>query len=299
MKLITKTKMELHSDAVSVVREKIFGISFIYNSHDSFFENFDVSLDDMRRIILEHFVYTHTINDVCRETGYSQKTISRIYRCLRRIIELDLNYRNELFQLGTDVHSEEVLNREVEVKEDEDMIEEEGKLYLSSPVVEADETLIGHFTQGESVIEKQTWVFGIYDRKLKLGRCWLVPDRTADTLCQLLQKNVQTSQFFKTRVYTDYMRSYLRCEQLNYNHCRVNHSNTWGFNTYTTNHIENYWNELKYTGLFSSGLYSLKLDYINSVLAEAQFRVLFRKPDFRNELIEAIKRWYTMIDYDY
>ena len=52
------------------------------------------------------------------------------------------------------------------------------------PVFEIDESLFTH------IDGSQVWVFGIITRVTREARCWVVRDRSADTLLPLIQENI-------------------------------------------------------------------------------------------------------------
>jgi len=76
------------------------------------------------------------------------------------------------------------------------------------PVFEIDESLFSH------VDGQQIWVFGIITRITNESRCWVVPDRSAQTLIPIIQEHLPPGSI----VYSDGWASYRFLSTLGYQH---------------------------------------------------------------------------------
>jgi hypothetical protein len=131
-------------------------------------------------------------------------------------------------------------------------------------VVEIDETKIfrrknhqGRLAVGE---EKSEWVFGGICRETKQTFFRIVPDRSEDTLVQVLLTNVYTG----TTIMSDCWRGYQNLTKYGFRHATVNHSENFlnpDDESVHTQTIERAWRGLK-ENIPKSSRYDVRLSYL-------------------------------------
>jgi len=189
---------------------------------DTIFQGSHLSLMELTRIYFHYFLRGISIKICARELALTKKTVGKLYSKLRSAIS---QYVTEFMQV-------EFMGEE---PQDGPNVTEEH----AYPVVECDESLFSHITQNG--VREQVWVFGLYDRGSDECRLFVVPDRTADTLENLILENVAPD----TVIYTDRWEGYRNLNNLNYIHRVVQHNRGFGRGLDTTNGIESIWSQIK------------------------------------------------------
>lgn len=112
-------------------------------------------------------------------------------------------------------------------------------------VVEIDETALGRkrkYNRGAFRGSGLKWVFGLIDRQTKKCHLQLVPNRTRDTLFDIIQNNVLRD----TIIHSDEAPVYATLRREGYEHYTVKHKESYVAPDGThTNCIENFWTHLK------------------------------------------------------
>lgn len=128
--------------------------------------------------------------------------------------------------------------------------------------------------------------------------------RREQDILPVIQHFVATDPEHPTIVYSDHWGAYNHLDQHNYEHRRVNdflikhvfikkiknHSRSFGFGTFTTNNIENYWSRLKRLPRFMQSIRGDLADAQNFINVSA-WRIIINhmtKQQRQQELIDAI-----------
>ena len=120
-----------------------------------------------------------------------------------------MDFLYDSVDLGSSWIIEELKNpHEEALKIDLSVEELDNKSFLNSPACEVDESLLSHLVEGEDMTSRQQWVLGIWDRSLKFAKVFIVPDRSAETLIPIINRNVRNDMGNSTRIYSDYWGAY-------------------------------------------------------------------------------------------
>jgi transposase-like protein len=224
---------------------------YIFNCHvcdakssirrNTLFEGSHLSLMELTRIYFHYFLEKVSIKRCSRELHLTQKTVGKLYAKIRSAIS---SYVTE------DLQGDTLLG---ELPQDSENMDEQDQY----PVVEIDESLFSHFT--EQGVRTQVWVLGMYDRGSDHCRMFVVPDRTSETLTNLILENVAPD----TVIYTDGWAGYNNLRNLGYVHRVVIHARGFGRGLDTTNNIESCWSQIKrltdyYKGIQGRGPQSMQ-----------------------------------------
>lgn len=144
-------------------------------------------------------------------------------------------------------------------------------------IVEIDEAKVGKRKYNRGRVIEGQWVFGGIDRSSKKFFVVAVPDRTTDTLLNIIQANVRPG----TTIHSDCWRAYRSLPEHGYIHRTVNHSlNFVDPETGThTNTIERLWRELR-AGIPRFG--GTTKEHFDNYLKEFTFKKRF--PSFHSRL---------------
>jgi len=123
---------------------------------------------ELTRIYFHYFLEKVSIKRCSRELHLTQKTVGKLYAKIRSEIS---SYVTE------DLQADTLLGELPQYGEN-----------MDDPVVEIDESLFNHFT--EQGVRTQVWVLGMYDRGSDHCRMFVVPDRTSETLTNLILEYV-------------------------------------------------------------------------------------------------------------
>ncbi len=199
--------------------------------HGTIFQGSHLTLMELTRIYFHYFLNRVSIKRCARELSISKKTIGKLYSKLRSTIS----------QYVTEVLQADLLG---EIVQEGEHVPEE-HMY---PVVEVDESLFTHTTLAG--VRVQVWVFGIYDRGSDQCRLFVIPDRTAETLENLIIQNVAPD----TVIHSDGWAGYGNLRNLNYIHRVVVHAAGFGHGLDTTNGIESIWSQVKRLSDYYKGI---------------------------------------------
>eukprot|EP01022_Parablepharisma_sp_SALTPOND_P031229 TRINITY_DN7899_c0_g2_i3.p1 TRINITY_DN7899_c0_g2~~TRINITY_DN7899_c0_g2_i3.p1 ORF type:complete len:329 (-),score=6.33 TRINITY_DN7899_c0_g2_i3:214-1200(-) len=143
------------------------------------------------------------------------------------------------------------------------------KLGEAGDATEIDESLFSHISIkiGGKKKRKQVWAVGLFERRTEDVRVAVVPDRTKDTLNDLILNNVKIG----SKIVTDDWGGYKDLKDLGYDHYVLNKAKEgYGRQVTVTSHIESVWSQLKaYAGIYSKAIPS---DQVQDFLCEFWFR---------------------------
>lgn len=109
--------------------------------------------------------------------------------------------------------------------------------------VQIDETLLFKRKNGVGHVVERIWVVGFYDNTVKRGSLVRVPDRSMQTLTEVIQNRVAPGSI----IFTDQWASYRHLNSLNFFHFTVNHRTNFvnPATGVTTNNVEAFWSRIK------------------------------------------------------
>ena len=143
-----------------------------------------------------------------------------------------------------------------------------------SKICQIDETLISKRKYHRGRFIEERWVFGGIDTETKLGFMEFVPDRSAATLLNVIEKYIIPGSI----IYSDSWRAYSRIDQIpvvpRYEHYTVNHKRYFvdPITGVHTNSIENMWKNAKHKFKAMAGVHSHMLQsYIDEFLWRQRF----------------------------
>jgi len=186
---------------------------------DTIFEGSRLTLMELARVYFHYFLNRVSIRRCSLELNLSKKSVGRLYTKIRRAIS---DYVIDVLQAGGLLGTVPQQGPNVPPQH-------------QYPVVEVDESLFAHTTQHG--VRQQVWVFGIFDRGTQQCRMFVVPNRSAETLEELIQEHVAVGAV----IYSDGWAGYNGLVNLGYQHRRVLHNQGFGFGLDTTNGIESCW----------------------------------------------------------
>lgn len=152
--------------------------------------------------------------------GIDDSTVTRLYRKIRKSIQLWILNNEDIWK---------------------------NKIGGENEIVEIDECRLGKTkitTAKHKEYRNHMWILGGYQRKSKLFFLISVPDRKAETLLPIIQKQVYQG----TTIITDELKSYKKLDTLGFIHKSVNHSKYFvdpDNSNIHTNTIEGFWMHLR------------------------------------------------------
>lgn len=151
------------------------------------------------------------------------------------------------------------------------------KLGRNGNAIEIDESIFAQVTRDGK--KEKIWVLGFYERGTKEARAIFVPDRTEETLTQVILENCEVG----AEIYTDFWRGYNGLK--NYYTHRVVNKQQKGNGTsefQTTNRVESLWSVIKSSLVTYSSFAS---PYLQMFLDEAIWRRKYKSMDDRIDFI--------------
>lgn len=159
-------------------------------------------------------------------------------------------------------------------------------------VVEIDESLLAKRKYHRGRVIEQVWMFGGVERDSNSEKFFIeiVPDRTKDTLVNVIKRRVREG----TTIMSDMWRAYNTLENEGYIHYTVNHSENFinpANATIHTQTIESFWSALK-KKLRAKGT-NIRV-HIDEYLLEYMYRKKFRGQDLFEQLILDTNNEYSI-----
>lgn len=147
--------------------------------------------------------------------------------------------------------------------------------------VQMDESL--SFTTKHGRIVTQIWIIGFYDQTEKIGHLQQVPDRSAETIENVIVECVAPG----STIYTDEWKGYRNLKRLGYEHGTVNHWNNFvsPVTGDCTDNIVAYWSRIKSRLKYVSGsVGDMKWSHVDEAMYRETYNMTCDNPIQNYEL---------------
>jgi len=158
------------------------------------------------------------------------------------------------------------------------------KLGGPDKIVEIDEALFSRNTNKDTGEKHQVWVLGIFEVGTRVARAYVIKDKTAETLQDIIVNHVEEG----STICTDCWKGYIGLKDKGFRHKRINHRKGWIHNGYTTNRVEGLWKQLRRFVRRYSGLKSY---FVQDIINEALWRryISLNKMNPVDELVRVLR----------